>query len=375
MAIAGWEQEAWSPINNASTVATWGFRKVAASSTETADVTMDTGRRVEMIIASIMEPDPTTPVRESSGQIDSTSTSANPVTPSLTAEAGDFALAMFTARSSTGSSNTYTPGAGLAVRESGFWDTGATMRWMVVGDSSGPVTAGSKSYSLGVSPTPNHTNTALWIIQSAPTGPQEVNPAGISSEEAFGTPGFTAKVTLSPSGIASAEAFGTAALQPGSVTVSPTGIASGETFGDLAVQQGEAFPQEILVEGIPSSEGFGDVLVSPIQLVTAVGIASEEAFGEPALEVGVWFFAPPTVEEGPAGGGRLFYRYKLTRGVTVVQREDGSFYQTRFPDNETELLVARKVYLGGHVYRLSAEEVTLLTEAGYGDYLYSSFPD
>lgn len=328
-----------------------------------------------MIVTSVMEVDSTTPVRLTSGQVDSASTSANPVTPSLTAEAGDFALAMFTGRSNTGSVNTYTPGAGLAVRESGFWDTGATMRWMVVGDSNGPLTAGSKSYSLGVSPTPNHTNTALWIIQSAPTGPQEVTPTGIASEEAFGTPGFTAKVTVSPSGIVSGEAFGTAAMQPGPVNVFPSGIASGEAFGALAVQQGASFPQELLVEGIPSSEGFGEALVSPIQLVTAVGIASEEAFGDPTLELGVWYFAPPTVEEGPAGGGRLFYRYKLTRGITVIQREDGSFYQTRYPDNETELLVARKVYLGGHVYRLSAEEVTLLTEAGYGVYLYSSFPD
>ena len=33
-----------------------------------------------------------------------------------------------------------------------------------------------------------------------------------------------------------------------------------------------------------------------------------------------YYFLPPTVAEGPAGGGPLFFRYKLTRANSVLQR-------------------------------------------------------
>jgi hypothetical protein len=50
-----------------------------------------------------------------------------------------------------------------------------------------------------------------------------------------------------------------------------------------------------------------------------------------------YYFLPPTVEEGPAGGGALFYRYKLTRANSVLQRTDGSYYSVRTPSvDETQ---------------------------------------
>lgn len=59
---------------------------------------------------------------------------------------------------------------------------------------------------------------------------------------------------------------------------------------------------------------------------------------------------------------------KQTRGVTVVKRQDGSWYQTVSPI-DSELQAAARVYRGGYTYELSAGEVADLTAAGYGAYI------
>lgn len=61
-----------------------------------------------------------------------------------------------------------------------------------------------------------------------------------------------------------------------------------------------------------------------------------------------WKFKTPTVEEGPAGGHRLFQFRTLTRGVTIV-KIDGEYYQTRYPSQD-ELDTYEEVYMGGHEY-------------------------
>ena len=61
-----------------------------------------------------------------------------------------------------------------------------------------------------------------------------------------------------------------------------------------------------------------------------------------------WKFKTPTVEEGPAGGHRLFSFYKLKRGITIV-KIDGEYYQTRYPSQD-ELDTYEEVYMGGHEY-------------------------
>jgi small ligand-binding sensory domain FIST len=76
-----------------------------------------------------------------------------------------------------------------------------------------------------------------------------------------------------------------------------------------------------------------------------------------------YYFTPPTVEEGPAGLGRLFDRYKLTRGITVLVT-GGVATQTRYP-NLDELDAADYFYLGGHRHEVSAEERTILLANGY----------
>ncbi len=60
-----------------------------------------------------------------------------------------------------------------------------------------------------------------------------------------------------------------------------------------------------------------------------------------------WLFKTPTVLEGPAGGGRLFYFYKIDRGITIVKDSDGDYIQIRYPQDE-DLLDYAEVYRGGY---------------------------
>jgi hypothetical protein len=78
-------------------------------------------------------------------------------------------------------------------------------------------------------------------------------------------------------------------------------------------------------------------------------------------------FVTPTVQEGPAGGHRLFDFYTLDRGVTVV-KQGTKYTQVRYPSQD--LLEAVDAYwLGGTTNVVSDEEAASLTAAGYGDYL------
>jgi hypothetical protein len=82
-----------------------------------------------------------------------------------------------------------------------------------------------------------------------------------------------------------------------------------------------------------------------------------------------YYFTPPTVEEGPAGGGPLFYRYPLTRADAVIQRSDGTYFSTRTPSVEETQENVLYVYLGGHKTPISNSERTSLIAAGYGAYI------
>ena len=78
-----------------------------------------------------------------------------------------------------------------------------------------------------------------------------------------------------------------------------------------------------------------------------------------------YYFTPPTVEEGPAGGSRLFWRFRLTRADTVLLNQDGTYSHYRSPGVE-ELEAAVCFYQGGHIYPITSEERTSLIAGGYG---------
>jgi len=80
-----------------------------------------------------------------------------------------------------------------------------------------------------------------------------------------------------------------------------------------------------------------------------------------------YFFTTPSEDEGPAGGGPLFFRYKIARGITVLKNA-GAYTETRYPTND-DLLEAEKFYLGGHRTEIDQEEYNDLTSAGYSNYL------
>jgi len=76
----------------------------------------------------------------------------------------------------------------------------------------------------------------------------------------------------------------------------------------------------------------------------------------------------PTVMEGPAGGGPLFPRYKIPRGVSLLVDEHCHVSQVRYPTEE-QVNAAHRYYIGGHEYVVDGEDAQCLLDAGYGPYM------
>ena len=74
-------------------------------------------------------------------------------------------------------------------------------------------------------------------------------------------------------------------------------------------------------------------------------------------------FTTPTISEGPAGEGRLFSRYRLVRGISVL-KTNGVYTETRYPSSE-EVEAADIAYIGGYTYEVDATEKAALEAAGY----------
>lgn len=77
----------------------------------------------------------------------------------------------------------------------------------------------------------------------------------------------------------------------------------------------------------------------------------------------MYLFEPPVVEEGPAGFGALFSRYRINRGITIL-KFDGEYYEVRSPSQE-EINEAEVAYRGGYQYQVTEEEANNLINAGY----------
>jgi hypothetical protein len=77
-----------------------------------------------------------------------------------------------------------------------------------------------------------------------------------------------------------------------------------------------------------------------------------------------YIFKTPIVREGPAGRHRLFYFYKLDKGITIVK--SGSTYsQIRYPLDE-DLVDYDVVYLGGRDHVVSEAVKAELIAGGVG---------
>ena len=62
-----------------------------------------------------------------------------------------------------------------------------------------------------------------------------------------------------------------------------------------------------------------------------------------------YIFTTPIVEEGPAGDHRLFYFYKLNRGISIALKPTGGYEQIRYPV-DGDLGAYPVVYRGGYNY-------------------------
>lgn len=77
-----------------------------------------------------------------------------------------------------------------------------------------------------------------------------------------------------------------------------------------------------------------------------------------------YIFKTPTVREGPAGGHRLFYFYKLNKGVSIV-KSGGTYSQIRYPLDE-DLNDYDVIYLGGRDHVVSEAVKAELIAGGVG---------
>ncbi len=74
-----------------------------------------------------------------------------------------------------------------------------------------------------------------------------------------------------------------------------------------------------------------------------------------------WLFKTPTVQEGPIGGARLFYFYKMDVGVSVV-KQAGIYYLARYLV-DSDIPTYEEVYRGGRNYEVSDETKAALIAA------------
>lgn len=80
-----------------------------------------------------------------------------------------------------------------------------------------------------------------------------------------------------------------------------------------------------------------------------------------------WTFRPPTVEEGPASwDDRLFWRVKLTRGISIVEGPPGAYRAVRFPTQDDIAASAPGFYMGGHEHIVTDATRTALIAGGVG---------
>lgn len=77
----------------------------------------------------------------------------------------------------------------------------------------------------------------------------------------------------------------------------------------------------------------------------------------------MYTFNPPTVKEGPAGFGPLFYRIGLDRGISVL-KINGEYYEVRSPSQD-EIDESEIFYQGGRTYQVTESEANELIAAGY----------
>lgn len=80
-----------------------------------------------------------------------------------------------------------------------------------------------------------------------------------------------------------------------------------------------------------------------------------------------WTFRPPTVDEGPATWtDPLFYRVKITRGISILEGPPGTYRAARFPTQDEIAASQPHFFMGGHEYLVDDATRSALLGAGVG---------
>lgn len=77
-----------------------------------------------------------------------------------------------------------------------------------------------------------------------------------------------------------------------------------------------------------------------------------------------YVFKTPTVREGPAGRHRLFYFYKLDRGISIG-KSGATYSQVRYPLDE-DIADYDEFYRGGYNHIVNDAERAALIAGGVG---------
>ena len=77
-----------------------------------------------------------------------------------------------------------------------------------------------------------------------------------------------------------------------------------------------------------------------------------------------YIFKTPTVREGPAGRHRLFYFYKLDRGISIA-KSGGTYSQVRYPVDE-DVADYDEFYRGGYNHTVDDTTRAALIAANVG---------
>lgn len=78
----------------------------------------------------------------------------------------------------------------------------------------------------------------------------------------------------------------------------------------------------------------------------------------------LWTFRTPTIDEGPVAMDRLFIRFKLTKGISIVKL-DGVYSQVR--DLDANLIPTySEYYQGGSLHTVSDATKAALIAGGVG---------
>lgn len=202
-----------------------------------------------------------------------------------------------TAVASAGAFGTATVGRGAV---------GASPTGVASGQAFGAATVNRGAVSLALS---GVVSAQSFGAASVGRGAVTASPTGISSAGAFGSTTVTSVAAVSPTGIPSGQVFGGATVEKaGTQLVEPSGIASSGACGTPTVGRGAV---NLAASGIASAAVFGTAKVDLHVLPGAID--SGELFGDPDVGVGAVTVSPVSVAPGQIFGDTTVIRgFKLS---------------------------------------------------------------